>query len=86
MARRAKSNPSFLLPLEIEQVEPGVYLAKCKSLPGLLVQGDSVDEVVRIAPQVAQALVAAMRAKGVALPKALRVPLSPKRINLLVAA
>ena len=75
-----------MLPLDIEQVEQGVYLARCKALPGLLVQGDSVDEVVRIAPQVAQALVAAMRAKGVALPKALQVPVSPKRISLLVAA
>jgi predicted RNase H-like HicB family nuclease len=77
---------SFLLPLTIRKVGPSTYLARCSALPGFLVEAGSVEEVVKLAPKVARALVAAMRDKGVPLPSSMRFPRAPKSVRLLVAA
>jgi predicted RNase H-like HicB family nuclease len=82
---RTKSAP-LLLPLNIEQLEDGRYLGRSPKLPGLNVQGDSIAEVVRLAPKVAQSLLAAMRAKGVRLPRGLTPAKSPLRVQVLVRA
>ncbi len=50
------------------------YLATCSDLPNLLVAGDSRDEVVALAPKVAEALVASMMAVGDVRPKRARKP------------
>jgi predicted RNase H-like HicB family nuclease len=84
--RRPKNPPKFLLPITIELVGASRYLGRCSSLPGFLVEADSVEEVVKLAPRIARSLVRSMMDKGVALPRALRVPESPRRMRLLVAA
>jgi predicted RNase H-like HicB family nuclease len=38
------------LPLLIEQVEDGAYLATSPALSGFLVQADTIEEVVALAP------------------------------------
>lgn len=58
----------YVVPLQIERLDDGRFLARSARLPGLNVQADSVDEVMRLAPKVARALIAAMRSKGVAPP------------------
>lgn len=56
------------LPLEIQRLEEGAYLATSSVLPGFLVQGDTVEEVLELAPGVARSLLEAMREKGVPWP------------------
>jgi predicted RNase H-like HicB family nuclease len=56
---------SYRLPLVIEQVEDGTFLATSPALDGFLVQADTVEEVIALAPGVAKALVEAMQEKGV---------------------
>jgi len=59
----------YRLPIEIQLLEEGYYLATSPALPGFLVQAKTVEEVLRLAPGVAQSLIEAMREKGVPLPK-----------------
>jgi len=49
------SKNRYVLPLRIQQLDDGRYLARSPRLPGLNVEGDSIDEVVRLAPKVARA-------------------------------
>lgn len=58
----------YRLPLDIEPLEEGGYLGRSPLLPGLNVQGDSIEEVERLAPGTAKVLIEAMRIKGVPLP------------------
>ncbi len=74
------------LPLEIRRLEEGVYLATSPVLPGFLVQGDTVEEVLELAPGVARALLEAMREKGVSWPWEPQVLELPYRTEVLVAA
>ena len=46
--------------LEIVQLPEGPYLGTSLNLPGLVVQGDSVQEVLGLAPDIAHDLIAAM--------------------------
>jgi len=55
----------YRLPLNIEQMEDGSYMATSPNLNGLLVLADSVEEAVRLAPSIAKELIAAMREMGV---------------------
>ncbi len=57
----------YSLPLRIERLEDGRYLGRSSKLPGLNVEADSIEEVIRLAPKVARSLLAAMRAKGLPL-------------------
>ena len=56
---------SYRLPVVIELLEESGYLATSPVLPGLLVQTDTVEEALALAPGVARALIVAMREKGV---------------------
>ena len=76
----------YVLPLHVEQLEDGRYLGRSSKLPGLNVQGDSIAEVIRLAPKVARVLLAAMRAKGVPPPRGLTAATSPLRVQVLVRA
>jgi predicted RNase H-like HicB family nuclease len=70
---------SYRLPLVIEQVEDGSYMATSPSLAGLLVLADTVEEVIQLTPGIAKALIEAMREKGVEpllTEKPLRFPLN----------
>jgi len=76
----------YVLPLHIERLEDGRYLGRSPKLPGLNVQGDSIAEVLHLAPKIAQSLLAAMRSKGVPLPRGLVAAMSPLRVQVLVEA
>ncbi len=49
------------LPLVIEQVEDGTYMATSPVLDGFLVQADTIEEIMTLAPGIAKALLDAMR-------------------------
>ncbi len=55
----------FRLPLVIEQVEDGTFLATSPALAGLLVQADTIEEVLSLAPSIAKTLLDAMHEKGI---------------------
>ena len=48
------------------------YVATSPDLPGLLVVGDTAEEVLTLAPDVASALIASLKASGDPLPDSLR--------------
>jgi predicted RNase H-like HicB family nuclease len=74
----------YLLPIEIQALEEGGYLATSPKLPGFLVQADTVEEILRLAPGVAQTLIEAMRDKGVPLPPSLQSAEPPFHAELPV--
>ncbi len=78
------------LQLLIEELDDGSdyrYVGGSPDLPNLIVVGDTVDEVVSLAPQVATALIASMKASGDPLPDTLRrIPALPFASRLLVTA
>lgn len=63
------------LALQIEEIQEGGdyrYLATSPDLPGLLVAGDTAEEVLSLAPSVAGALIASLQAEGDPLPATVR--------------
>ncbi len=63
------------LRIKVEKLEnDGDYhfMATSPDLPGLTVAGETEEEVLALAPQVASALIASMKAAGDPLPKRLR--------------
>ena len=75
----------YLLPIEIQPLEEGGYLATSPKLSGFLVQADTVEEILRLAPGVAQTLIEAMRDKDVPLPPSLQSVEPPFHAELLVS-
>ncbi|HDN79131.1 MAG TPA: hypothetical protein ENG33_01540 [Chloroflexi bacterium] len=55
----------YRIPLVIEQVEDGSFMATSPVLEGLLVLAGTVEEVLALAPKVAKDLIEAMRERGV---------------------
>jgi predicted RNase H-like HicB family nuclease len=55
----------FRLPLVIEQVEDGTFLATSPALEGFLVQADTIEEILSLAPSIAKTLLDAMHEKGI---------------------
>ena len=74
----------YVLPLEIQALEEGGYLATSPALPGFLVQAKTVEEMLRLAPDIAQSLIEAMREKGIPLPQALQSVEPPFHAELLI--
>ena len=74
----------FRLPLVIEQVEDGTYLATSPALEGFLVQANTIEEVIALAPGVAKALLDAMREKGVPIPLEAEELHFPVKIDVFV--
>ncbi len=78
----------YRITLEIEQLPEGPYLGTSPDLPGLVVQGDSVQEVLRLAPDLAHDLIAVMRETNQQLPPDLETVTvtAPGRVSVLVPA
>jgi predicted RNase H-like HicB family nuclease len=60
------------------------YIATSPDLPGLLVVGDTAEEVLAIAPDVASALIASLKASGDQLPESLH-PISASSFTAHIA-
>jgi predicted RNase H-like HicB family nuclease len=54
----------YRLPLTIEQVEDGSYMATSSALEGFLVLADSIEELLQLAPGIAKALIESIREHG----------------------
>jgi len=64
---------NYKLPIEIESLEEGGYLAICPILHGCHAEGDTVAEAIENVEDVARNLIELMREDGVALPKELEL-------------
>jgi len=51
---------AYQLTLEIEQLPEGPFLGTSSDLPGLIVQADTAEEVIRLAPAITRDLVEVM--------------------------
>ena len=59
---------TFQITLDIEQLEEGPYLGTSPNLPGLIVQADSPEKVIALAPDIARDLIEVMQETGQPLP------------------
>jgi predicted RNase H-like HicB family nuclease len=78
MIAKGQNMNVYDLAIHVEEIlESGDYryVATSPDLPGLLVAGDSAEEVLSLAPSVAGALIASLKAEGDPLPSTMR-PLS----------
>ena len=75
----------YRLPLSIEQMEDGSFMATSPVLNGFLVLADSVEEVYQLAPDIAKTLLEAMRDKGIDPPIELEELRFPLKTEVLVA-
>jgi predicted RNase H-like HicB family nuclease len=76
----------YKITLEIEQLPEGPYLATSPDLPGLVVQADNVQEVLRLAPDVAHDLISVMIETNQQLPPGIETVTAPGRVPVLVPA
>ena len=63
------------LRIELEELDDGGdyrYMATSPDLPGLIVAGDTTEEVLALAPHVASALIASLKAAGDPLPESVQ--------------
>ena len=73
---------TYVLAVEIRPLDDGGYLATSPNLPGFLVQAETVEKTLELAPGVAQALIEAMRQKEVPLPQTLQTIEPPFHTDL----
>lgn len=67
------------LKIELEELDDGGdyrYMSTSPDLPGLIVVGDTAEEVLALAPQVASALIASLKAAGDPLPETIHAATS----------
>lgn len=74
----------YRLPLEIEQVEDGSFMATSPAFDGLLVLADTVEEVISLVPGIAKALIGTMLKHGVKPPLAREELTFPVKVEFLV--
>ena len=77
---------TFQITLDIEQLEEGPYLGTSPDLPGLIVQADSPEKVIALAPDIARDLIEVMQETGQPLPDQLKPVTTPRRVSLMVPA
>jgi predicted RNase H-like HicB family nuclease len=77
------------LTVELEQLEDGNdyrFMLTSPDLPGLIVVGDTPDEVISLAPQVASALIASLQFSGDRLPETLHsIPELPHTSRITIS-
>jgi predicted RNase H-like HicB family nuclease len=77
---------AYQITLEIEHLEEGPYLGTSPDLPGLIVQADTPEAVIDLAPQIAHELIASLLAEGDPLPKTLREVVEPYSVQVVIPA
>ena len=65
---------TYSVTLEIERLPEGPYLGTSPDLPGLIVQADSPEGVILLAPDIARDLIEVMQETGQPLPEKLKPP------------
>lgn len=55
---------TYRIALEIEHLPEGPFLGTSPDLPGLIVQANTAEEVIRLAPEIAHDLIGVMQESG----------------------
>lgn len=80
----------YELSVDLQRLDDGGdyrFMATSDDLPGLVVAGDTPEEVLSLVPQVASALIASLKAAGDPLPNSLHATTSlPSKVRVTVAA
>ena len=76
----------YQITLEIQQLPEGPFLGTSPELPGLIVQAETAEEVVALAPGIAKDLIEVMRETHQTLPKGLEPLEHPFRVTVTVPA
>lgn len=76
----------YRIRLEIEHLPEGPFLGTSPDLPGLVVQADSAEQVVALAPEIARDLLAVMAETGKAVPATVEVVPLTGLLPILVPA
>lgn len=71
---------TYEIKLNIEKLAEGPYLGASPDLPGLIVQADSPEQVIALAPEIARDLIQVMRETGQSMPAQLRAIETPYAI------
>lgn len=71
MRRLLPANRNVLVPVTVEQLEEGGFLVTSDALQGLLAEGDTVEEALDFAQDVAEKLLESRREHGVPVPDSL---------------
>jgi len=77
---------TYRITLEIEHLPEGPYLGTSPDLPGLIVQAETAEEVIRLAPDIAADLIQVMQEMGQPLPTHLVALFTPLRVPIAVPA
>jgi predicted RNase H-like HicB family nuclease len=77
---------TYTITLSIKRLPEGPYLGTSPELPGLIIQADTPEEVIRLAPDIAQDLIAVMHKAGQPLPPRLRPLETLMRVPIAVPA
>ena len=67
----------YQITVEIEHLQEGPYLGTSPDLPGLIVQADTPEDVIQLAPQLAHELIDSLMREGDPLPKTLHEAAEP---------
>ena len=76
----------YQITLEIQHLPEGPYLGTSPELPGLIVEAETAEEVVALAPGIAKDLIEVMRETGQPLPVGLEPLEHPFRVTVIVPA
>jgi len=77
---------AYTITLRIEPLPEGPYPGTSPELPGLIIQADTPEEVIRLAPDIAQDLIEVMHETGQPLPTQLRPLKKLLRVPIAVPA
>ena len=77
---------TYTIMLRIEHLPEGPYLGTSPELPGLIIQADTPEEVIRLAPNIAEDLIEVMHETGQPLPARLRPLKTLMRVPIAVPA
>ena len=68
---KAKEKIVYQIPLEIQQLPEGPCLGPSPELPGLIVEAETIEAVVSLAPGIARDLIEVLQETGQPLPEGL---------------
>ncbi len=77
---------TYQITLRVERLAEGPYLGTSPELPGLIVQADSPEQVIHLAPDIARDLIEVMRENDEPLPPILLRDEDPLQVCLPIAA
>ena len=71
--------------LLFEPAEEGGYVVTCPALPGLVTEGDSLEEARRMAKDAVRGYIKSLRKDGLPIPEDKKLPLDPVKEEIRIA-